>query len=203
MGGKHFKNGKHGAKKENKKLIRKIIKIFLLFLVILVIIFGIIFIGKFDIVQIIKNKTSQNQDTVDISNVPDKMEGYNVLGVIVIDKLGMEKNILAKTDDSALSISVTKFYGPDLNEVGNFCIAGHNYEDIFERANELELNDTFYIIDKAKREKVTYKIYDKYSINPTELDCLSQETEGKREVTIITCNPGGFTRLVIKAQEER
>ena len=201
MGGKHFKKGKHSDKKENKKLASKIIKIFLLFLLIILIIFGIIFIGDINVIEMIKEKTSQNT-IVDIDNIPDKMEGYNVLGVIVIDKLGMEKNILAKTDDSALNISVTKFYGPNLNEVGNFCIAGHNYEDIFERANELELNDTFYIIDKAKGEKVTYKIYDKYSINPTELDCLSQETEGRREVTIITCNPGGFTRLIIKAQEE-
>ncbi|MCI8470774.1 MAG: sortase [Clostridia bacterium] len=202
MGGKHFKKGKHSDKKENKKLAGKIIKIFLLFLLIILIIFGIIFIGDINVIQMIKEKTSQDT-IVDIDNIPDKMEGYNVLGVIVIDKLDMKKNILAKTDDSALNISVTKFYGPNLNEVGNFCIAGHNYEDIFERANELELNDTFYIIDKAKGEKVTYKIYDKYSINPTELDCLSQETEGRREVTIITCNPGGFTRLIIKAQEER
>lgn len=193
--GKHFEKGKHSKKTKN-------IKVFLFILIIVVlIIFGINLTKNLDIIGIAKDKNLPNE-TVDINDIPDKMEGYNVLGVIVIDKLGLEKSILEKTTDSSLGLAVTKFYGPDLNEKGNFCIAGHNYVDVFERANDLELGDTFYIIDKAKSEKVTYKIYDKYSINPTELDCLSQETEGRREVTIITCNPGGYTRLIIKAQED-
>lgn len=133
--------------------------------------------------------------------IPNQMENFEVLGVISIDKLGLQKNILDKTNDSSLSLSVTKFYGPNLNEKGNFCITGHNYKDIFAYLGNLELGDTFYIVDKANSEKVTYKIYDKYTVNPTELDCLDQETEGKREVTLITCNPGGLTRLIIKAQE--
>lgn len=199
MGGKHFKKGKHSVKGQNKKSNNKKIMFFSLILIAVIVV---------SVICILQQRTDKKEEkeekiTVDINKVPDKIEDYNVLGVIVIDKLDMEKNILAKAEDAALSLSVGKLYGPDLNEVGNFCIAGHNYEDIFERANELELNDTFYIIDKAKKEKVTYKIYDKYSINPTELDCLSQETEGRREVTIITCNPGGITRLIIKAQEER
>jgi len=88
-----------------------------------------------------------------------------------------------------------------LNEVGNFCITGHNYKDIFARARELEKEDTFYIIDKATKTKVNYKIYDKYTVEPTDLNCLNQETKGKKEVTLITCNPGGLTRLILKAQE--
>ncbi len=200
MGGKRFKKGKHSGNQEDKKLSSKKIKFFSLIVIMgLVILLGANFIKESDWIKSTEEKNSP--EMVDINNIPDKMGEYKVLGVIVIDKLGLQKNILEETTDSSLSLSVTKFYGPNLNEKGNFCITGHNYKDIFECANDLELEDTFYIIDKANREKVTYKIYDKYTVNPTELDCLDQETEGKREVTLITCNPGGITRLIVKAQE--
>ena len=67
--------------------------------------------------------------------------------------------------------------------------------------DDVDIKDTFYIIDKAKDRKITYEIYDKYTVNPTDLECLNQETDNKREVTIITCNPGGLTRLIVKARE--
>lgn len=133
--------------------------------------------------------------------IPNQMGEYNVLGTIVIDKIGIVKNILDKTTDESLNLSVTKFYGPSINQTGNFCITGHNYAGTFKYLDKLDINDTFYIVDKNNSEKVTYKIYDKYTVNPTELDCLNQETNNKREVTIITCNPGGLTRLIVKAKE--
>lgn len=196
--GKHFEKGKHEKTKKNNTKIKKIL---LPMIIVVLVILGSVLINYFKPIGTAKDKDLPNT-TVDINNVPDKMEGYNVLGILVIDKLGIEKKILAKTEDSSLNLGVTKFYGPDLNEKGNFCIAGHNYEDVFERANELQLEDTFYIIDKAKSEKVTYQIYEKFSVNPTEVErVLDQETEGRRVVTIITCDPGGYTRLIIKAQE--
>lgn len=202
MSGKRFRKEKHSGQKGNKKFSSRQIKFFSLILIIIILIFGIVnFIKKPDFRGTTEEKNSPETKVVDINNIPDKMGGYKVLGVLVIDKLGLEKNILEDTTDASLNLSVTKFYGPNLNEIGNFCITGHNYKDIFESANDLALEDTFYVIDKANREKVTYKIYDKYTVNPTELDCLSQETEGKREVTLITCNPGGITRLIVKARE--
>lgn len=145
--------------------------------------------------------TDENTTEIVDADIPDTMGDYNVLGKIVIDKIGVEKNILDQTTDASLKLSVTKFYGPNINEEGNLCISGHNYKDTFGYLGKMEKDDTFYIIDKVNFEKVTYKIYDKFTVNSTELDCLDQETEGKREVTLITCNPGGVTRLIIKACE--
>jgi len=150
--------------------------------------------------EIISQEEEQLPEIVP-SEIPYKMEEVEVLGAISIYKLGLQKNILDKTTDSSLSLSVTKFYGPNINEKGNFCITGHNYKNIFAYLDNLELGDTFYIVDKKRSEKVTYKIYDKYTVNPNELECLNQDTDGKREVTLITCNPGGLTRLILKARE--
>lgn len=193
--------------KENSKKNKKVV-IFLLITLILAIAI-VIGIRNHEIISDIANeqlkesKVEEKEETesVNINDIPDSMGNYKVLGVIVIDKLGITKNILNETTDESLNLSVTKFYGPDVNEKGNFCITGHNYKETFAYLNDLELGDTFYIIDKEHSRKITYKIYDKYTVNPTEMESIDQETEGKREVTLITCNPGGITRLIIKSKE--
>lgn len=198
---------KHSKEKKVIKSSKKKKVFFLIVLIILVVISLVAFFININKKNDDENISNNQEITEDVlpeivpEDIPETMGEYKVLGVIVIDKLGLQKNILDKTTDSSLNLSVTKFYGPNLNEKGNFCITGHNYEEIFAYLGSLELNDTFYIIDKANSEKVTYKIYNKYTVNPTELDCLSQETNGKREVTLITCNPGGVTRLILKAEE--
>ena len=197
-------------RKRSKGIFKK-----LMFIVILVIL--LIFVIS-EIPILMKNKTEENINNNNVTNdepkeiilppeeigereIPDKIGGYDVLGAIVIDKIGIQQNILNKTTDSSLSLAVTKFYGPQINEQGNFCIAGHNYKGLFIDLKDLQNGDTFYIIDKAQSRKITYQVYKKYSVEPTELDCLSQSTEGRKEVTLITCNPGGLTRLIIKAKE--
>lgn len=194
---KHSKHSKHS------NFVFLVITLFILLII------ATIFFIKFK-----SNKKEQNavlsnnnitetktEETIDADNMPDKIGNYNVLGKIVIDKLEIEQYILDESNMESLELGVTKFYGPNLNEPGNFCIEGHNYQNIFGHLMNIEKEDTFYIIDKANSNKVTYKIYDKYTVYPDNLDSLNQETNDKREVTLITCTPGNLTRLIIKARE--
>lgn len=198
--------------KKSKKKSKKNKIIFFLIIIICILIAPAIYLNENkdiadNTIKTITNGEFNNEITEDgkteivDADIPDKMGEYNVLGKIVIDKIGVEKNILDQTSDASLKLSVTKFYGPNINEVGNLCLSGHNYKDTFGYLGRMEKEDTFYIIDKENFEKVIYRVYDKFTVNSTELDCLDQETEGKREVTLITCNPGGVTRLIIKACE--
>lgn len=209
---------RHCNQKEEKKLKKgKVIFFILLILIVLVVL--VIFLNKGKNPETEKdiaknsNTITQEQDsnvtpepTVEQENqvleIPEKIGSYNVIGAVVIDKIGITKNIIGTNTDEALNLSATRFYGPkEVNQVGNLCITGHNYEDTFKHLNDLEIDDTFYVVDRNNSSKVTYKVYDKYTVSPDELDCLDQETGGKREVTLITCNPGALTRLVVKAQE--
>lgn len=197
---RNHSKGKH--LKEKPKSKKK--KIIVFFLIIVIVIFLIN--NREDVQNIYENiyenivdKISATSEIIDV-DIPEKMGGYNVLGILVVDKLEIQKNILDKTTDSSLNISVTKFYGPNINEEGNFCITGHNYKETFADLNKLEIDDTFYIIDKTNSKKVTYKVYDMYTVNPTELDCLSQETNGRKEVTLITCNPRRINEIYYKSK---
>ncbi len=205
--------GKHTRIKQGKLNKKK----FAIVLIILLLVFVlyVVFIKKNDdeVVETntnIVNDIQENDVSNEISNVlvndvdlkeyvdtdmPDYIQGYGVLGQIVIDEIDMENYILDSTDDYSLNLAVTKFYGPDLNQRGNFVITGHNARGLFNNLKKLEVGDTFYIIDKETEEKVTYRINEKKTISPTDLDCLNQDTNNKRVVTLITCN----TRRIDKA----
>ena len=80
------------------------------------------------------------------------------------------------------------------------CIAGHNYTQTFGRLKELEKGDILILTDTYDR-KITYQIYDTFKVSPTDTSCLSQDTKGEKEVTLITCTLGAIKRQIIKAIE--
>lgn len=204
---------------QGKRMIKKKINKKKVFLVIFVIVALIVLLTSFksqsnhkeeEVISNLDTNTlkqdtniSTNQDTKKYENVdiPEQLGGYDVLGQLVLEKINVRQNILYKTEDESLKLGVTKFYGPKINETGNFCICGHNYNNILKRLDEMNVGDEFYIITRETKERVDYKIYDKYSCEPEDLSCLNQNQDGKKEVTLITCNPGGLTRLICKARE--
>ena len=143
----------------------------------------------------------EKQDEISYVEIPEKMGNYEVLGQLVIEKIGVTKNILNISENASLKLSVAKLYGPNVNESGNFCISGHNWNNMLKRLSEMQVGDTFYVINRETKAKVNYKIYNMYTCVPEDLSCLEQNDDGKREVTLITCNPGGLTRLICKAHE--
>ena len=209
---KEHLRGKHTRIKQGKFNKKKLAIVLIILL--LVFVLYVIFIknNNDNVVEINANTVNdiqENSISNEISNVivndvdlkefvdtdmPDYIQGYEVLGEIVIDEIDMENYILDSTDDYSLNLAVTKFYGPDLNQRGNFVITGHNARGLFNNLKKLEVGDTFYIIDKETEEKVTYRINEKETISPTDLDCLNQDTNNKRVVTLITCNTRGIDK---------
>ena len=88
------------------------------------------------------------------------------------------------------------------NKIGNMCIAGHNYNSykFFSKLKDLKIGDKINIYDLYGK-KITYSVYDSYEIDYTDLSPLNQDTNGKREITLITCNNIKNRRRVIKATE--
>lgn len=134
--------------------------------------------------------------------LPIEIEGYKVVGKLEIPKINLSTYILSETNDNSLKESVTKLCGPNINEAGNFCILGHNYNKttMFGNLKKLKVNDTVTLINMYG-QKVQYMVYDIYIVYPDEVECLNQETYGNREITLITCTAGAIKRLVVKATE--
>ena len=65
---------------------------------------------------------------------------------------------------------------------------------------KLKNGDTITLEDMTGRV-ITYQVYNKYIVKPTNTKCTSQLTNGKREVTLITCANYGTERLIVKCRE--
>lgn len=146
----------------------------------------------------------QNQVTQNTSNGYQ----YRTIASIQIPKINLTYPIIDGLTDSTaeteelLKISPTKFWGPNPNEIGNFCIVGHNYRNtrFFSKVPTLDTGDIIQITDLFGK-MIQYKVYNKYQVDPTDVSCTTQLTNGKREITLITCTDDSKYRVVVKARE--
>ena len=135
------------------------------------------------------------------TQVTSSGQEYYTIATINIPSIDCHYPILSTTTDELLKISPCYFWGAKPNEVGNFCIVGHNYRNtkFFSKVPKLENGDIIEIKDLTGRT-INYSVYSKYIVSPTDVTCTSQLTDGKKEITVITCTNDGSGRVVVKAR---
>lgn len=192
--------------------MKKVINIFLVILIIAaVVILGMI-IFRFsknnennkDAIQVV----AQIEEEFEKANntgiqVETEYKGYKVVGIIEIPKIDIKYPILNKTNDDAMQYAITKFFGGEINSIGNFVMAGHNYLDgsMFGKVKQLELGDEIKLTD-LYNNTVTYEIFDIYSTDPNDTKIINSVKENTKEITLITCTNGHINRLITKAREK-
>lgn len=129
---------------------------------------------------------------------------FFVVGVIEIPKINIKYPILSDVNDELLKIAPCRFYGPYPNEQGNMCIAGHNYDDdrFFSNLFKLDIGDIVNIYD-SNNNLICYEIYDKFETSENDTACTSQDTNDRKEITLVTCNNLNGSRLILKASETK
>lgn len=151
--------------------------------------------------------TEQQTQTQQQTSKPKKdkvyMEDYEVLGKLEIPKTKVNYPVLDGVTKRSLEIAVAKIYGPGLNQVGNTVIFGHNYRNgkFFSNNYKLSKGDVIYITDETGT-KIAYEIYNMYETTPDDADYMTRDTEGRREISLQTCNDDSSMRLIIWAKEK-
>lgn len=165
--------------------------------------------------EILQNEQDQNtdpnlaqnrqEDNINSSsNTEDSMvtsyKGYPVIAKLEIPQIELETYVISEYSEQALGVSVTKFYGGDPNTVGNFCIAGHNYitKNMFHNLKKLSVGNQLFLTD-LENNKETYTVYSITTVGPNDTQCLSQKTNGRVELTLITCTTDSSKRIIVKA----
>lgn len=161
----------------------------------------------------INNENNENNINDVISESTEEkeivtMNGYNVIGIIKIAKIGIEYPILdanaTNPDDTKepMKYGIVKYWGGNVNDYGNLSVAGHNYYNgtMFGKTKKLEIGDIVELTD-LNNNTIQYKIYDKLIIDPNDVTILASNDRTIREVTLITCTNGNKNRLVLKAKE--
>ena len=155
------------------------------------------------VLQEIKKENKSNPEQIDvIQEIDQKIGEYKVIGIINIPKIGIEYPILEKTNKESLDLSITKFWGEKINQKGNVVLAGNIRlnNTIFGKIDKLENGDIIELTD-SQMVTVKYQVFDKYVIDPNDIDCIFPIEENTREVTLITCTNRDKNRLVVKARE--
>ena len=152
-----------------------------------------------------QSEISEQQEVTEpkiVESVAEDGTKYYSEAILKIDRLGIEYPVLSDSSEELLKISLNKIWGPNPNEVGNYCIAGHNYKSgkMLGKLKQIEIGDTFTLEDLAGKT-ITYEVYDKYVVEPDDVSCTTQHTDGRREVTLITCQNSGRQRLIVRARE--
>lgn len=156
--------------------------------------------------EVAQTQTVQTERPVDVpeeqKSVASDGTVYYTIGKINIPSIDVNYPILSTYSDALLKIAPCKFHGPNPNEVGNLCIAGHNYRNskFFSKVPSMKNGDKIEITDLGGNT-ITYAVYDKFIVNPDELECTSQLTGGRKEITLITCTNDNKQRYIIKARE--
>ena len=127
--------------------------------------------------------------------------GYTILGRIEIPRIGINTVILKEHTYAAMNIGAIKTYGVDLNEKGGFVISAHNFRgrnSFFYPVKNLRGNDSIFITDTDGRT-LEYKVYavNRY-VSPNDTSYLVKTDD--YHLTIVTCEDGGKTRIVVKAR---
>lgn len=147
--------------------------------------------------EIEKAKTTNSDSLPEV-----EFKGYKIEGIIEIPKINIKYPIIDHTDEKTMMVSISKFWGPQANEIGNYTVAGHNNRDgtMFGKTKRLQIGDKIKITD-LKGETIEYEIFKIYSILPDDVSCVESVEANTREVTLITCTNGHKNRLVTKARQ--
>jgi len=192
----------------------KFYKMLLFVLIILTLLVGVMIAEKYIVMDMIEKETqevlaninleAEKNNNEPIKEIKQEIKGNKVVGIIGIPKIDLEYPILEKTTVESLKLSITKFWGNRINEIGNVALAGHNNLNgtMFGKVDSLEKGDVIELTD-IQNVTLKYEVFDKYVIDPNDINCIFPVEENTREVTLITCINGDNNRLIIKAREIR
>ncbi len=130
---------------------------------------------------------------------------YDTVGVVKIPKINLTYPILSKTTDALMKVAPCKFHGANPNEVGNLCIIAHNYRRkgvFFSDVEKLVIGDIVEIQDLSQRT-IQYEVYDIHTVLPDNVADTTQKTNGRKEVTLITCTDDSQQRIIVKCKEKK
>lgn len=186
-------------KKNNKKFF-KIQFVFSLAIIISLCIYYIYNENKSRKLEEISAILSKNIELSQMYNAEKQIISKNsYLGKIVIEKIDVEYPVFNDFNEELLKIAPCKFYGVDIGEQGNICIAGHNYNDnrFFGRLDELSLKDEIKLVDLNEKEYL-YTVFDIFETDETNVDSVIRKKKS-HELTLLTCNNSNKKRIVVKA----
>lgn len=128
---------------------------------------------------------------------------YETICTINIPKIGVNYPVSATITTELLKQLPCRFWGGSPNEVGNLSIVGHNYRNsrFFSKVPTLVVGDIVEITDLSQRT-IQYEVYDVHTVLPDNTNDTDTQTNGRKEVTLITCTDDTKQRVIVRCKEK-
>ena len=131
----------------------------------------------------VEDKQLEEKQNTDVATANEKAEWktsasgyrYKIIATVQIPKINIQYTVVQgetgslEETEALLKSSPVKYHGYDPNEVGNFCIVGHNYRNsrFFSKVPNLVVGDIVKLTDLTGRT-IDYEVYDKHTVDPNE-----------------------------------
>ena len=164
----------------------------------------------------VEDKQLEEKQNTDVATANEKAEWktsasgyrYKIIATVQIPKINIQYTVVQgetgslEETEALLKSSPVKYHGYDPNEVGNFCIVGHNYRNsrYFSKVPNLVVGDIVKLTDLTGRT-IDYEVYDKHTVDPNDTRDTTQLTGGRKEVTLITCTNDSKLRVIVRCKE--
>ncbi len=135
------------------------------------------------------------------NEISDNNETDIIIGRIEIPKLNIYYPIFSNLNEDLLKIAPCKFYGNNIGEYGNICIAGHNYNNnmFFSKIFTLEKDDLVFVYDN-NNIKYSYLIENVYEVSSSDLSPIYNYNNSEKLLTLVTCNNFNSNRFIVKCK---
>ena len=164
----------------------------------------------------VEDKQLEEKQNTDVATANEKAEWktsasgyrYKIIATVQIPKINIQYTVVQgetgslEETEALLKSSPVKYHGYDPNEVGNFCIVGHNYRNsrFFSKVPNLVVGDIVKLTDLTGRT-IDYEVYDKHTVDPNDTRDPTQLTGGRKEVTVITGTNDSKLRVIVRCKE--
>lgn len=137
------------------------------------------------------------------SNTHDNSTDNTLFGVIEIPEIEIYYPIFSQLNENLLKIAPCKFYGESLDQTGNICIAGHNYDNsmFFSKISSLKMNDEIFIFNTFGK-KYTFYVEKIYEVSSSDLSPIFNYDKKQKNLTLITCNNLNSNRIILRAKQK-
>lgn len=149
--------------------------------------------------QVIK-KEETNDDVYTENNI--YLKNHLILGTITIPSLEIEYPIIEHKGDYSLNISITKYYGNEINKNGVVALAGHASRNgmFFGKLKYINVNDE--VIISNEFGEIHYYVNKIFTATNNNFEVFTQYEKEKKVVNLICCKESKKTWLVVELFEK-
>lgn len=131
------------------------------------------------------------EDSKDAELLVVSIDGYDYIGYISIESVGIELPVMADWDQAKLKVAPCRQFGSTFTD--DLVIAAHNYSKHFGALEDVAVGDTVTFTD-MRGDISYYRVVESATVEPTDVAAVR---DSGHDLVLYTCNYSGAMRIAL------